>query len=211
MTFRSAGLVAALLLGLTACFSPLTSSSPPPSYYQLAYAEDPVECAQPVAAAIRVWPLEEVSPYDRDEMVVARSALEVSFSRQNHWIAAPGRMLSQMLIRDLSQGRMFARVTTALDINPSPYHLGGHLFKFAWEWVGGAHRAVLDAEIFFWREEPHGEVLLNRRYHFESPPMTGNAPELFAQAMSDAARRFSTRLRSDLCATRIDSSSRGDD
>ncbi len=210
MNYRSAGLLAALLLGLTACLS-FTSSSPPPSYFQLSYALDPIGGGRLFDDTLRVWDLKELSPYDRQEMVVVDTPVKVDFSRRNRWVARPGHMVAQMLIRDLSRSSMFARLVTPLDPNPAPFQLGGHLFEFAREGAGSSCHAVIDAEIVFWRESPKRKVLLHKHYHFESPGESGDNPDLFAAGMSDAMRRFSSRLRDDIRATRTDSSSQDDD
>jgi ABC-type transporter Mla MlaB component/ABC-type uncharacterized transport system auxiliary subunit len=158
-------------------------------------------CSQSADEGVKIWPLTASSPYDRENMIVLDPSRLVQFSPQFRWVALPGGMITDMLLRDFTRGALF---TTAVPVgNPFDVslELGGHVFEFAWEQDGALGRAVLDVEISLWREAPKRRVLFRQHYHFESNPGTTNDSQAFAREMSELVGRLSAQLSRDLFAT----------
>lgn len=194
------------MFGLTGCLSRLTSSTPP-SYYQLDYAAEPSECPAPYEGGLRVWALTADSAYNREEMVISDPSLRVEYSRQNRWVAAPGQMLADLLLRDVGASHMFANVVFAGDVYSAARNLSGRIFEFAWKRDGSNMRAALDAEVVFWEDEPKRRVIFRNHYHIEGDPTSQSSPARFAAEMSGVVKRFSAQVRRDICAMNKGSSS----
>jgi ABC-type uncharacterized transport system auxiliary subunit len=188
------------LLGLTACLGSLVTSSNPPKYYELDYPYQPVDCVRNFDEALRIWPLSAAAPYDRDEMVILDPSRQVRFSSQYKWVALPGTMIADMLLRDMTRNELFPKVVSPGAPFNAPIQLGGNLFEFAWEEDAASARAVLDLEMSLWSEVPRRSVLFRRHYHFESPPASKGSSEQLAGAMSELVDQFSRQLRQDLCS-----------
>ncbi len=201
MAFLRAGLLMiAALLSLSGCLPKLGGSAPPPDFYQLDYRFEPVPCARPFEDGVRIWPLNAASPYTAEQMVVIGSSNQVEPSQGSRWVAPPGQLVADMLLRDLSRSSLFPKVVGSGDPFVVPLALSGHLFTFAWERDGSSGRAVLDAEVSFWKNGSSREILFRKQYNFRSNPTGGNGPDQFAAAMSDVVRQFSLQLRRDICA-----------
>lgn len=193
-------LMAMFLLSLTGCLGSLRSSTPP-VYFELAYSPESVACADTPPAEVRVWHFSASAPFDREEMVVLGSSRETRFSPQYRWVAVPGVLVSDMLIRDLTVSAMFSRVISMGDPFNAPMQLGGRIFQFGWKESNSYGRAVLDLEISLWREEPQRKILFRKRFLMESEEHPSGNPERLAGAMSEVVKQFSAALQRELCAT----------
>lgn len=187
------------IFGLTACLSQLTSSTPP-SYYQLDYTAEPSDCPARFEDGLRIWAFGADTVYDREEMAITDPSLRVEYSRQNRWVAAPGQMLADLLVRDLAAGQMFASVVFAGDVYDASKNLSGRIFEFAWKRDGSKMRAVLDVEATFWEEKPKRRVIFRSHYHIEGDPSSESSPARFATEMSGVVKRFTAQVRRDICS-----------
>jgi ABC-type uncharacterized transport system auxiliary subunit len=174
----------------------------PESLYQLQYTPQSVACPTSFPASIRMWPLEASPPYDQEAMVVLGDAARVRYSSQFSWVAQPGRLVANWLLRDISQSRLFASVMTASETFLNNYDLGGRLFTFSWEHRGDRWEAVLEAEITL-VENRAGQprrIVFRKSYRVASEPVPENGAEAFARAMSKVMGELSAQLQQDLCA-----------
>lgn len=206
MTRRIVPMLAMLLL-LSGCGG-LLPSSPAPQFYGLDYPMQPGSCAEPVKENLRVWALSASPPYDREQMMVTGPDRRLNFSSQYRWIAKPGEMVADKIIRDLAQDTVFQGVAPAADPLEANLNLGGRIFRFAIEeTAGGMSRAVLEVELVLWRQGPIGEVLFRKLYRIEGDPVKAPDSQAFSEAMSGLVKELSVRLRQDLCGLRPRSSS----
>ena len=173
----------------------------PSSLFQLEYTPQFVACRTSFPASVRMWPLEASSPYDQEAMVVLSDAARVRYSSQYSWVAQPGKLVADWLLRDISQSLLFASVMTSGETFATSYDLGGRLFAFSWQRRGDRWEAVLDAEITL-VENRSGQprrVVLRKPYRLVSEPVTEHAPEAFVRSMSKLMGEFSAALQQDLC------------
>lgn len=184
---------------LTACSSLLVKSTPAPVYYQLHYEPLAVSCSKHFSKGIRIANFVTSTPYNRTDMVVVEKGQQVNFSDRYQWVAAPGTLLADALVRDLSGSKLFPQVVSSASGIDLPYELTGNIFTFAWEKRDSAYRAVLDIEISVIEASGHRRVILGKKYHFQSVPVAQNSSENFASAMSSVVRDFSQALLEDLC------------
>ena len=206
MPLRALPVVFAALVGLCGCLGRLTSA-PPPTYYEIEFPTQKAGCGTAPGKGLRVWAFSAPAPFNREEMIVLETGREVRLSNLYRWVAAPGSMVADKLIRDLSLSGLFEKVVSAGDPFHASLELGGQVFKFAWERQGSSGRAVLDVEVSLWAETPQRDILFREHYHLESEPEPEGGSEVFARAMSELVARLSAQVQQDLCTKLKDSSS----
>jgi ABC-type uncharacterized transport system auxiliary subunit len=194
-----AWLLAALAM-VTGCAG-MFARPAPSSLFQLEYTPRPGACRTSFPASVRVWPLEASSPYDQEAMVVLSDAARVRYSSQYSWVAQPGKLVADWLLRDLSQSQLFPSVMTSGESFPSSYDLGGRLFAFSWQRRGDRWEAVLDAEITLVenRSGQPRQVVLRKPYRLVSEPVPEHDPEAFSRTMSAVVGELSSKLQNELC------------
>jgi hypothetical protein len=106
--------------------------SPAPLYYRLVYNPQPVHCDRSFPGGVRVWRFTEASPFGHSEMAVLEPGGKVAFSSANRWVAAPGTLVAEDLIRDLTLGRTFPQVVSGENPIDVPYEITGRVFEFGW-------------------------------------------------------------------------------
>jgi ABC-type uncharacterized transport system auxiliary subunit len=190
---------------LTGCVSFHLPSAAPPVYYQLDYQPVAVHCSQIFKKGVRVWKFATSSPYGRTEMVVQKPQGKVLFSSAFQWVASPGTLLADSLLRDLSLSRLFPQAVSANDPAHAPLELSGHIFVFAWERYGTSSRAVLQVEVSLVDTESPRRVIFRREYDLRSEPFVEDTSAAFAQAMSSLVAEFSTKFQQDLCGSLVTS------
>lgn len=187
------------------------SSSRPPEYFQLDYAARSSSCTDSLPGAVRVWAFSAAAPFDSEQMVMIDEARQVRFSSHFHWVATPGDMLADKLIRDLSSTHLFEDAVPVGSPVSTTYAMSGNIYRFAFEKSGSESNSVLDLEISLWQEKPARAVLFRKHYHYQSPPIRSTDPDDYAKAMAEAVSRLSYDLRNDLCIAIQDSLHRAAD
>jgi uncharacterized lipoprotein YmbA len=188
-----------IMLVSTGCSSILIKSTPAPSYYQIEYAPYSPSCSAGFQQGVRIWPFTASPPFDRSEMVVERDARQVELAGNDLWVATPGTLLAQSLIRDLSGGDLFPLVVGSDDPTVVPFELTGHIYDFAWQKSNSAMRAKLHVEVDLLDTTQGSKKLFHSDYDLRSKPFVDNSPRAFASGMSDLVRQFSRKLSADLC------------
>jgi ABC-type uncharacterized transport system auxiliary subunit len=199
MKIRTVGLLMVFLSFTTGCSSLLVSSSTPPVYYQLEYAPAEVTCPRQFHEGVRVWDFTTSSPFNRPQMVVIEKGGKVLYSSSYQWVANPGAMTAQCLLRDLNRGALFAQAVSPDSPLTVPLELTGHIFVFAWDKNGSEVKAQLQVQVTLVRSANPGKILFRQNYSLKSEPFKKNTAADFAQAMSRLAEDFSKRLQRDLC------------
>jgi ABC-type uncharacterized transport system auxiliary subunit len=192
------GLVALWLAG---CGGKLLPKSKPPVYYQLDYQATPLHCGQAFQKGLRVWRFADSSTYQRTEMVVIQPQGKVAFSSAFQWVARPGSLVADNLLRDLTMSRLFPQVVSGNDPVTVPLELTGRVFVFAWERAGGTSRAVLQVEVSLIDTDEPRHVVFRREYNLRSDPLGEDTSSAFARAMSELMKKFSEEFQQDLCKT----------
>ncbi len=180
------------------CSSMLIKSTPAPAVYQLEYAPVRSSCEHIFKDGVRIWAFTASSPYDSEDMVVVKSSGEVVSSDTFRWVASPGKMVAQALMRDLSEGKMFPQTLMGNDPNTAPLQLTGRIFDFSLREGEGSSVAVLKVEVTL-TNSMENRVLFKKNYNLESKPFERNSSARFAYAMSELVRDLSQKLSSDLC------------
>lgn len=187
------------LLSMGGCVSFHLPSAVAPVYYQLDYRPAPAHCSQTFKKGVRVWKFGASSPYERTEMVVLQPQGQVQFSSAFQWVASPGVLVADCLLRDLALSRLFPRVVGANDPTTTPLELSGHIFVFAWERRGATSQAALQVAVSLVDTGTPRQVLFRREYNLRSAPFSEDTSVAFARAMGSLMSAFSVRLQQDLC------------
>lgn len=187
------------LLWLASCVSFHLPSAAPPVYYQLDYQAAAVHRPQAFKKGVRVWKFATSSPYGRTEMVVLKPQGQALFSSAFQWVANPGILVADSLLRDLAQSRLFPQAVGANDRTNAPLELSGHIFVFAWERRGAASQAALQLEVSLVDIEAPRQVIFRQQYDLRSEPFMEDTSTAFARAMSDLVAKFSKKFQQDLC------------
>jgi ABC-type uncharacterized transport system auxiliary subunit len=198
MYFPRLFLLAAVVF-LPGCSSLIVSSTPPPVYYQLDYAPPEAKCAMSFKEGVRVRQFTASSPFDRTAMVVTKPKGEVLYSEAFQWVAPPGRLIAESLLRDLNQGNLFPQAVSGADTTNVPLELTGHVFAFAWERTGSAAFPVIEVEVSLTGGQSPGRVVFRKNYRLQGKALGSDDAEAFAGGMSSLMRDFSERLQQDLC------------
>jgi ABC-type uncharacterized transport system auxiliary subunit len=192
------------LLGLMAlwaagCGGKLFPQGKPPVYYQLDYQPTQIHCRQAFQKGLKVWRFTDDSTYQHTEMVVLQPHGKVAFSSAFQWVARPGVLVADNLLRDLTKSRLFPQVVSANDPVSVPLELSGRVFVFAWERSGAVSRAALQVEVSLIDTDEPRHVVFRRQYDLRSPPLGEDSSSAFARAMSEVMRQFSEKFQRDLC------------
>jgi ABC-type uncharacterized transport system auxiliary subunit len=190
-----------LLCLCTGCVSFHMPTSAPPVYYQLDYQPPRVRCAGAFKKGLRVWRFTNSSPYGRTDMVVVKPDGQIMLSSTFQWIAVPGTLVAENLLRDLTRSRLFPQVVSPNDPASVPLELSGRVFLFALERSGNISRAALEVEVSLIDTEKPRQVIFRREYNLRSQAFIGNTSAAFAQAMSNLMQEFSEKFQRDLCLT----------
>jgi ABC-type uncharacterized transport system auxiliary subunit len=158
-----------------------------------------VHCSHHFCQGVRVWEFDTSSPYGRTQMVVLKPEGQVSFSRAFQWVASPGTLVAESLVRDLSLSRLFPQAVGANDPANVPLELSGHIFVFAWERSGMTSWGTLRLEVSLIDTKAPRRVIFHRQYDLQSRPFFSNTSATFAQAMSELMQKFSEKFQRDLC------------
>lgn len=187
------------LLSLLGCSSLLVSKTEAPIYYQLSYEAPSVSCSHSFGKGLRIWNFTGFSPYDQTQMVVEKPNGQTLFSNKYQWVAEPGTMISQSLIRDLSAGSLFSRVVSGDDPSHVALEMSGRVFEFVWRRSDTSSRAALNIVVNLTEPGENARVLFRKTYRLQSPPFAEDTSQTFADAASDLVAEFSKELSQDLC------------
>ncbi len=199
MKVRLIFVIPAIALAITGCSSMLFKKTQAPVYYQLTYSAKPVGCSASFHKGLRIWNFSGVNPYDQSQMVVEESDGKTLYSSEFQWVAQPGKLVAQGLLRDMSSSGVFPQV--AGEDTPGTYELNltGRVFQFALKRSDKSARAVLQVAVSLSEKGTSPRVLLRKTYTLKGASLTNDDSAAFADAMSELMAEFSDRLREDLC------------
>ncbi len=191
-----AGVLFALLLN-AGCFSFASKPAPPVDRYQLAYPA-PSPAAETLPATLRVVPLRTAAAYDRTDIVYREGAHRLGTYNYQRWTVHPGRMIGDLIGRDLAVAKLFRAVLQGPSPLTADLILGGFVEEID-ERIDDGCSAHLRIRFTLTRrtERTRAEPLYQQSYEADEPCAGGDTEDL-VEAMSRALESISDRLRSDL-------------
>ncbi len=197
-----------LLVCLPACAGQNSSKIMVRSWV-LEYPAPPAGQTKPLPAAIRLKRFGAVSGYTGKEMVYRPDSNERGAYPYNRWLLSPGDMTGDLLARDFRAENSYQAVFDQNQSGRVRFELEGGVLEClelnrakGWQARLGVHITLLDLK----HNSLPQRVLLQMDYTHTSPIAQRGAKGL-AQAMSQAARAISQKVRADVykaIAARID-------
>lgn len=189
--------LAILVLGVAGCLR-VATAVPTVTEYRLDYAPPPL-AAEALPVVLRLGPLGAAAIYDREAIVYREGDYATGTYSYHRWIAPPGRMLADLLARDLAASGLYRAVQRG--VAASDYDLGGEIEEFAERVAAGACSAQLRLRFSLVRARPGpgAPVLLQKSYAAEEP-CAGTTVDDFVAAMSRAVSGVSQAVQQDVRA-----------
>jgi ABC-type uncharacterized transport system auxiliary subunit len=186
-------------VGLAGC---VTLSQPAPQVrdFRLDY-EPPAAGTTPLDATIRVPPLGVVAVYDRQAIAYRDDTYASGTYLYDRWAANPGRMIADLLARDLAASGQYRAVQQGPSMLPSDYQLNGQVEEIEERVKDGACVASLRLRLLLVRSRAtdRDPVVLRAAYAEEEPCACNSATALVG-AMSRALQRLSRQVQQDIYA-----------
>ena len=133
MTPRAVVAAAAIAVLLAGCTPLDRSPSPEPDYYRLSYETGTVSCETAFPDGVLVRRFTADRPFEQERMVFWGRNRTVRFSESARWIAEPGVMLGEAVLRDLSRSGLFPSAVEAAEPAVASLELSGRVLCFAAE------------------------------------------------------------------------------
>ena len=201
MTARNAvsGLILAAIFAIMGCIGHQAPKKPV-TFYQLEYASQAPHFAEaPLPFVIRVEPFQPTELYGSQRIVYKEKQYITSQYNYHQWITPPDRMVPEFLARDLRQ----ADIVQAVFLNggeAATHRLVGSLTAFyendqeaQWEAVAGISIALIKTG----KSNITDQICFQKTYE-ASEISRENTPDGFVEAMSQAVRKISEVMISDI-------------
>ncbi len=188
------------LIGLLAGCVRLGVPTPQLREYQLNYPP-PAAAGAPLAAIVEIGPITVAAVYDREPIVYRDDTHATGTYFDSRWSANPGKMVADLLVRDLSASGTYRAVQRAPSLLASDYRLSGEVAAIEERSAASGCVAHLQLRMVLARTRGSGanSVLWQRSYEGDEP-CACNQPARLAAAMSQALTGISTRLQHDIFA-----------
>ena len=190
----------ALSLSLGACGMP-SREIPRFYYYTVDYGHNAVEVKGCAKATVKVKTVRSPSPYDTTRMVYRTNPYQFEPSIYHLWVARPGDMLADLLVRYLTQSGSFSHVYGPYDTQNSDYELELFLEEFDCRTYGSRPLAVIKMTAILDQSAGgmSGEAtVMKKTYSSELSCSSTNAKDV-AFAMSAGIKDIFSRLIQDVC------------
>jgi len=143
-----------------------------------------------------------VAPDVDVDTIVVKSQTGKEITREARWEENPADAITELLIRDFQDSKMFANTVSQISDAKYRYALEGTLATMEGRDKDGKIRALIGFEITLIDFEPRlggKKVILSRKYSMEKPSKDSRSASL-VNALNQGLREFSERLRADVLA-----------
>jgi uncharacterized lipoprotein YmbA len=154
-----------------------------------------------IPAAIKVQQFSVAQTFNTNAMVYQPQPFRSETYNYSRWRVNPGYLVTDYLLRDLRQARLFKAVYGPESTGQYRFQLEGGVEDFqeldepgGWQAVLGLTVTLLDVS----QTELPQRVVFQKNYR-EVEPMPEKTPQGLAQAMSRAMARLSARIMTDTC------------
>lgn len=187
--------VAALTMLLASGCS--TANFGTPRTFRLAYVPPMPAATAPLPAVVRVMPFGIAATYDRESFLFRSGPYDVGVDYYNRWLANPATMITDLVARDLAASRSVRGVLQMPSALPADYELSGQIETIEERDENDACAAHLRVRMLVIGIRGGRHVAAQQSLVADEPCTRGD-PESYAAAMSRAAERISTDMRSAL-------------
>jgi len=188
-----------LALLLSACIE-LKQPSNKIDYYCLEYVPPRLQGLQPLSEAIKVETFSVAPLYNTHKIIYRDKSYQRAAYTYHKWRANPGKSVTQLLVRDLQQSRLFKAVLTSDSKFPFAYVLEGTVDEFLESDSADGCQAVLALNIVLMAEQETktGKKILFQKTYQVSKPCKQKNPSALAEAMSLAMSEASANITNDV-------------
>jgi ABC-type uncharacterized transport system auxiliary subunit len=168
--------------------------------YTLEYPSPVVQGLTPVNEALQVKLFTVAQSYNSTAMVYQPAPFKLQQYQNSKWRVNPGDMVTDYLLRDLRNQKLFKAVFSYRESNRARFALEGEIEQFAEVDEKDGRKAVLSVYVTLLdssQKDASKMVVCQKNYRM-TEPYAGKGPAAFAQGMSRAMEKLSRELAQDL-------------
>lgn len=171
-------------------------ASPMIENYALEYPSPALAGLPPLDQALKVERFSSAKAFSSLSMVYRPEPYKLDYYGSNRWMANPGDMVSDYLLRDLRNSGLFRGVFSYRDFEDARFVLQGGVEEFLESDDGDRRSAVLTLSVVLTdntRPSFPDRLVFQKKYTF-SEPMTDGTPRALAAAMSKGMEKASALI-----------------
>jgi ABC-type uncharacterized transport system auxiliary subunit len=168
--------------------------------YTLEYTPPVVQGLTPVNEALQVKLFTVAQNYNSNAMVYQPEPFRLQQYQNSKWRVNPGDMVTDYMLRDLRQQKLFKAVFSYRESGSARFALEGEIEQFAEVDEKDSSKAVLSVYVTLLDSSQKGasKMVVCQKNYRVAELFDGKGPAAFAQAMSRAMEKFSRELAQDL-------------
>lgn len=168
--------------------------------YTLDYPPPAVQALKPVSDSLRVDLFTVVQSYNSIAMVYQPAPFKLQQYQNSKWRVNPGDMVTDYLLRDLRNQKLFKAVFSYRESNRARFALEGEIEQFAEVDETGGRKAVLSVYVTLLdsSQKDASQMVVCQKNYRVTELFEGKGPAAFAHSMSSAMEKFSQQLIADL-------------
>jgi len=189
----------AMLSLLAGCIG-LNNATPQIDFYTFEYDPPGTTPAVTTDYILKIDEFHVSSVYDDDRLLIRSQAFKRNEYARHRWRANPGDLVADYLARDLAQTGFFRAVVRTEPVPDYSHLLTGTVEELYQRIEDGQRKAILSLNVMLVDESSapgDGTVLFQQRYTYREP-LPGPGPAGFVAGISEAMRKFSSQLVTDI-------------
>ena len=174
--------------------------APDTRLYMLEYPA-PEPLAEPLDAyVLRVEQFDALPFYRTDRIIYKENAFQRDAYRYHRWQAAPGEMVTYLLLRDFRASGLFKAVLSSNSLMSPTHSLEGEIEDFLEEDSPKGWVAVLTLHVSLTSEASSGKgrTVMFQNTYSERETLRGKTPRALTEAISRAMSRISAQIIGDV-------------
>jgi len=188
-----------LCIGLSCSCSIKNKPPQPITYYVLDYENPAMELQPALPVTLSIEKFRTAAPYNSTRIVYSKNKFSQNKYFYHQWMAPPDKMISNLLVRDLTASKRFQAVVVSNDPLTS-YLVRGTIDEFYEQDTDSQWNAVLSVTIILINKQENDQT---RRFIFQKNykkihPLDQKNPNGLARALSMAMSEISGLIISDI-------------
>lgn len=148
---------------------------------------------------LRVERFSVAPAFNSTSMIVKSGQYRYNAYDYSRWCVNPGEMVTGFIFRDITRSKIFKGTYSYYDVDLSRYVLEGYIDEFGETPDGEAAIGVRVTFIDTSQKNPVEQIVFQKRYTQVSK-MSGRSPDALAAALSDAMKKISGNIITDIHA-----------
>lgn len=182
-----------LSIAFTSCLK-LNNHSRRISYYNLVCKQPEIKGLSALPWTLRIHTFSSMKPYNTRRIIYRKGNFVHDSYAYHRWIATPGDMISQVLIKDFRNLKLFkAVIDERSQLSPS-FTLEGSVEEFAHISIKGNSRALIRLNIILIKNRGFKKEVIFQNTYSSSVPCTSTIPEDITKVMSLTMESISKKI-----------------